>query len=132
MQNLSIPKLGFRLLLMLVLSPFFAATAFTQDMPTDTLQATDTVKEIVLDEQQLTEYTGTFQVTPEKRVTFSVEDGWLVGKPEGDTKEKLYPQGEDTFLVKRVGATIQFNREEGVITSLTFTQKDQKMKAIKI
>ena len=91
----------------------------------------ETAEIIQVDEKTLQEYAGTYEVGP-LVVTFSVEDGYLMGKPQDDSKEKLFPKGEDTFDVRGVGAQIEFHRENGKVIGLTFSQGGRNMKGKKI
>lgn len=84
-------------------------------------------EEVKLDEAILKEYTGTYEIGPIV-VTFTVEEGWLMGKPQDDSKERLYPLGDDKFDVRGVGAQIKFSRDENnEITGLTFNQGGREM-----
>jgi CubicO group peptidase (beta-lactamase class C family) len=67
---------------------------------------------ISLSEEVLKQYTGVYELSPELVVTISVEDGKLIGKPEGQGAIELHPEKEDQFFLKEIEAQVIFNRNE--------------------
>lgn len=63
-------------------------------------------------EDVLKQYTGTYDLSPELVVNISLEDGKLMGKPEGQEALQLHPEKEDLFFIKEIDAQIRFSRNE--------------------
>ena len=80
-------------------------------------------KEITLSEEVLKKYTGTYELTPQFSITFTVEHGHLFGVPTAQPKTQLYAEKEDSFFLKVVEADIVFKKDkDGNVNELVLTQ----------
>jgi CubicO group peptidase (beta-lactamase class C family) len=83
---------------------------------------------ITVPEEILKQYIGVFDVTAQLIITVTVEDGKLMGKPEGQEQLELRPEKEDVFFVSEVEAEVRFTRnDKKEVTGLTILQRGQEM-----
>jgi CubicO group peptidase (beta-lactamase class C family) len=77
----------------------------------------------------LKQYTGVYDLSEQLIITVRMEDGKLLGKPEGQEELQLHPQKEtDTFYVEEVEADVVFNRNAAhEIISMTLKQRGREM-----
>lgn len=84
---------------------------------------------------ELNKYTGVYE-SEGRRLTITLEDGSLYGQPEGDSKEKLMPKGQDSFEVNTSGGghiKVKFQRSAEEITGITLQMSNgQELVAQKI
>jgi len=85
-------------------------------------------KAISLSEDVLKQYTGVYELSPELVITISLEDGKLIGKPEGQEALQLHPEKEDQFFIKEIEAQVNFTRnEKKEINAMTLLQNGREM-----
>jgi hypothetical protein len=83
---------------------------------------------ITIAEDKLNQYVGVYDLSPELIITIRVEDGKLLGKPEGQEELQLHPEKEDSFFVKEVEAEVRFSRnEKKEVTAMTLLQRGREM-----
>lgn len=69
-------------------------------------------KAIVLSEEVLKQYAGVYDLSEKLIITISLENGKLIGKPEGQEALQLHPEKEDHFFLKEIDARVTFTRNE--------------------
>lgn len=80
------------------------------------------------DPETLKAYVGSYELQPGFVVTFTLEDGVLMGKPTGQEKVALEQVSTDEFFVSSVKANVKFQRDdEGTVTGLILEQGENKM-----
>lgn len=85
-------------------------------------------KAISLSGEVLKQYTGVYELSPELVITISLEDGKLMGKPEGQEALQLHPEKEDQFFLKEIEAQVKFTRnEKKEIIAMTLLQNGKEM-----
>ena len=78
---------------------------------------------ISMSEEELKQYTGVFELSPALVVTVYLENGKLIGAPEGQEPLQLHPEKKDNFFLKEIEAKIRFNRnEKEEVVSMTLFQ----------
>jgi CubicO group peptidase (beta-lactamase class C family) len=83
---------------------------------------------ITVAEDVLKQYIGVYDLSPELIITVTVEDGKLMGKPEGQEQLELHPEKEDVFFVSEVEAEVRFTRnEKKEVTTMTLLQRGREM-----
>jgi len=83
---------------------------------------------ITVPEEILKQYIGVYDVTTELIITVTVEDGKLMGKPEGQDQLELRPEKEDVFFVSEVEAEVRFTRnDKKEVTGITILQRGREM-----
>jgi hypothetical protein len=83
---------------------------------------------ITVAEDILKQYAGVYDLSPELIITVSVEDGKLMGKPEGQEQLQLRPEKEDVFFVSEVEAEVRFTRnDKKEVTTMTLLQRGREM-----
>lgn len=86
-------------------------------------------KEIQLSAETLKEYPGVYKLDNDARFTVVLHDGQLWDRLTGQPFLKLFAKERDRFFYKAVAAEIVFNREEGVVRSLTLFQNGHELTA---
>ncbi|WP_185956504.1 serine hydrolase [Changchengzhania lutea] len=90
-------------------------------------------KEITLSPDALVQYIGKFELQPGFIITVTTNDGRLFAQATGQPQFELFAEDEDTFFLKVVPASVDFNKDnEGNIESLTLHQNGQHMEGKKI
>ena len=83
---------------------------------------------ITVPEEIRKQYVGVYDVTAQLIITVTVENGRLMGKPEGQEQLELRPEKEDVFFVSDVEAEVRFNRnDKKEMTGMTILQRGQEM-----
>jgi CubicO group peptidase (beta-lactamase class C family) len=83
---------------------------------------------INLSEEVLKQYTGVYELSPKLVITVSLENGKLIGKPEGQEALQLHPEKDDQFFLKEIDAQIKFTRnEKKEIIEMTLLQNGREM-----
>lgn len=83
---------------------------------------------IGMTEEELKQYTGVFELSPELVVNIYVENGKLIGAPEGQEPLQLHPEKKDNFFLKEIEAKVRFNRnEKDEVVSMTLFQNGGEM-----
>ena len=87
-------------------------------------------KEIVVVENILKQYVGTYELQPGFDLVMTVEDGKLYTQATGQPKNQLFAKTETRFFLKVVAAEVEFIKDEtGVYTSCILYQNGQELKA---
>ena len=87
---------------------------------------------IAVDPDDLTEYEGSYALTPDFIVKFWVEDGQLMTQATGQPAFPVFAKGEDEFFLKVVDARLVFNRDSaGKIASVTLHQNGNMIEGAK-
>ena len=91
-------------------------------------------KEIAVDQKVLEKYVGQYELdAPKIVISFTLENGKLVGQVGGQGKFSLSAESETDFLAKDVNLQITFTRDaQGQTTGLTFKQGGTLIPAQKI
>jgi CubicO group peptidase (beta-lactamase class C family) len=98
---------------------------------TDKMPATEK-NEIAVDVSQLEEYVGTYELSPQFKITVTVNDGKIYGQATGQPQFEMFAESKDTFFLKVVAAQIIFSRDDdGEVAALTLNQGGQSIKGIK-
>jgi CubicO group peptidase (beta-lactamase class C family) len=85
-------------------------------------------KSISIAPAELKKYEGVYEITPQFKITISVEDGQLKLQATNQPKLALYADDVDKFYLKVVDARIEFARGDSQqITSLTLFQNGQQL-----
>lgn len=84
--------------------------------------AREEFEEIQVAAEVLKKYVGQYQLAPEFFINITFNEGRLFAKLTGQEKVELFAYDQDKFFVKLVYAQIQFNTENGKVTSLTLHQ----------
>jgi CubicO group peptidase (beta-lactamase class C family) len=80
------------------------------------------VNEIIsLDTTKLDEYTGRFQVNPDRILTVAREEGKLIVRPTADIKFELLPVSENTFIRREQNLKYTFVKSAGGVNELQVT-----------
>jgi CubicO group peptidase (beta-lactamase class C family) len=83
---------------------------------------------IELTEEELKQYVGTYDLNPELIVNIRVENGKLIGQPEGQGPLELHPEKKDQFFLIEVEAQVKFNRnEKNEVISMTLLQNGREL-----
>ena len=89
--------------------------------------------EIKVDAAMLAACVGKYELRPGMFITITMEDGALIGQPEGQEKVRLKTVSEDTFFVPGVKANVKFLKDEsGKVTGIALKQGEQAMQGKKI
>ena len=79
-------------------------------------------------EDELKQYSGVFDLNADLVVKIYVENGKLIGAPEGQEPLQLHPEKKDHFFLKEIEAKIRFNRNErGEVESMTLFQNGSEI-----
>ena len=80
-------------------------------------------KTIVLSERILKEYTGVYELSPELIIHVKLENGKLIGEPEGQDPIQLHAEKKDFFFLKEIDAQVRFTRnDKNEVESMTLFQ----------
>ena len=72
-----------------------------------------------MSEEILAAYVGVYELTPDVRVTVTLEEGQLQMQATGGVKIKIYPESETEFFLRVVDAQITFVLDDsGEVTEL--------------
>lgn len=88
---------------------------------------------ITLDAATLPQYIGSYELQPGFVIEVTAVENQLFAQATGQPKFELFAEKADTFFLKVVKASIDFNKDaDGKVTSLTLHQGGQDMKGKKI
>ncbi|HZI53592.1 MAG TPA: serine hydrolase [Chitinophagaceae bacterium] len=83
---------------------------------------------IAVPEEVLKQYIGVYELSPELIITVRVENGKLMGKPEGQEELQLRPEKEDSFFIPEVEADVKFNRDDKKeVISMSLLQRGREL-----
>lgn len=90
-------------------------------------------KEIMVPNEILSQYTGTYQADPQMKVMVFLEGNKLMVNPEGQPPAQLFPESENLFFFKIMDAKIEFVKDaSGKVEKLLFREGGRTMEAGKI
>ncbi|MBX7174240.1 MAG: serine hydrolase [Pyrinomonadaceae bacterium] len=90
-------------------------------------------KEIALDSKVIEKYVGSYEVAPGVVISFTVENGKLIGQLGDQPKFGLVPETETRFFAKDKNALITFNKDaNGQVIGMTLRQGGGDIPAKKI
>jgi CubicO group peptidase (beta-lactamase class C family) len=85
--------------------------------------------EVKLSETQLQDFAGTYQLSPNFAITFTVEKGQLISQATGQGKVPLFAESDTKFFARMVDAEIEFSRDTtGKVVSMTLYQNGNQIK----
>ena len=83
---------------------------------------------IAMTEDELKQYSGVFDLNADLVVKIYVENGKLIGAPEGQEPLQLHAEKKDHFFLQEIEAKIRFNRNErGEVESMTLFQNGSEI-----
>jgi len=89
-------------------------------------------KEIAVAPKILTEYAGTYEMTPAFQLVVTAEGDKLFTQATNQPKLQLFAESESKFFLKVVDAQVEFVRnEKGAVTHLVLHQGGRDMKAVR-
>lgn len=90
-------------------------------------------KELIIEEEVLQSYVGTYELAPEFKITIYKEGTSLKAQATGQGEFDIYPKSENVFYLKVVEAQLTFNlNDDGQVISLTLLQGGQEMTGLKL
>ncbi len=90
-------------------------------------------KSVEMDAATLQQYIGEYQLAPEFVIEVTVEGNRLFAQATNQPKFEIFPEKPDTFFLKVVEASIDFNKDaSGKVISLTLHQGGQDVEGKKI
>lgn len=98
----------------------------SQHKATRTSEVVETQKAIKLDPALLQVYAGTYDMGPFK-LSFTVENGKIFGRPGGASKEELFAKGNDQFFLKTIDASVEFVRNDNEVTGVKLYQGNRAL-----
>jgi len=79
--------------------------------------------EITLAEDVLRRYVGEYQLTPQRSLTITLENGRLQAQPTGQSKATLFAEAEDMFFARVANVQVRFtSAPSGEVTGLILYQ----------
>jgi hypothetical protein len=82
----------------------------------------------VLPEEILKQYAGIYDLTENLIVHVSVENGKLIGKPEGQGALELHAEKMDEFFLEEIDARLKFTRnDKNEVTAMTLYQNGREV-----
>jgi CubicO group peptidase (beta-lactamase class C family) len=88
---------------------------------------------IQVDEKDLKEYPGTYQIDPEFSITITIEGQQVFAQATGQDKFGIFAEKKDLFFLKDVEAKIRFERDaSGKVSGLVLLQNGQEAPGKKI
>jgi CubicO group peptidase (beta-lactamase class C family) len=89
--------------------------------------------EITVAEEALREYVGEYQVTPQRSLTITLENGRLQAQPTAQSKATLFAEARDLFFLRVANAQVRFTRApSGEVTGLILDQGGTQQAARKV
>jgi CubicO group peptidase (beta-lactamase class C family) len=90
-------------------------------------------KEIIIDENILQRYIGSYELAPEFVITVSKDGSQMKAEATGQSEFEIYPRSENVFYLKVVEAQVTFNtNEDGKVVSMTLLQGGQETTGLKL
>ena len=87
---------------------------------------------VPVDAKVLSDYPGTYEMTPQFSLVISNDEGYLSVQASGQPKLQLFAESPSTFFIKEVDAEVEFVRDEqGKVTSLILHQGGHDNKAVR-
>ncbi|MGV3656998.1 MAG: serine hydrolase [Chitinophagaceae bacterium] len=89
-------------------------------------------KEIKLDDAELQQYIGEYQLAPSFSITISLKDNYLYGQATGQPPFQMFAKSEKRFFLKAVEAEVEFFKDgAGKVTEMILYQNGREMKGQK-
>ncbi len=88
--------------------------------------------EVALDRAVMERYVGVYELTPQFRITVTLEEDGLQVQATGQPGFPIFPESETRFFLKAVEARISFVVEGGEVTALVLHQGGADQRARKI
>lgn len=89
--------------------------------------------EITVAEDVLRAYVGEYQVSPQRSLAITLENGRLQVQPTGQSKATMYAEASDVFFLRVANAQIRFTRApSGEVTGLTLDLGGTQQRAQKV
>lgn len=88
-------------------------------------------KEIKVPAKVLNGYVGVYELTPERTLAITLEDGSLWGQPTGQTKRQLFAESQTKFFLKDAPVEVTFQKEKGKVVGLVMKQGDRPERQLK-
>ncbi len=88
--------------------------------------------EVKLDHAALARYVGTYQLTPQFSIAFTLEGDQLMAQATNQPKLPIYPESDREFFLKAVDAEVEFfSDDKGQVSYLILHQNGHQMKGMK-
>lgn len=82
-----------------------------------------TVKNVIVADTVLQNYTGQYELTPQLIVTITKEGGQLFGQATGQGKVAIFPESQNKFYLKAIDAEVEFVKDDkGKVTKMVLYQ----------
>lgn len=89
--------------------------------------------EIKVPREILETYVGTYELSPQFKVTFFIEDDQFMTQATGQSKFPIFAQSETRFFLKVVSGQVEFNKNaDGKVDSVTLFQGGREIKGKKV
>ena len=88
-------------------------------------------KSIKVPEKVLETYVGEYELTPERILTITLEDGSLWGQPTGQSKRQLFAESQTKFFLKDSPVEVTFRKEKEKVVGLVMTRSDGSQRELK-
>jgi CubicO group peptidase (beta-lactamase class C family) len=89
--------------------------------------------EITLSEDELKEYIGKYELTPDFLIEITVIDGKIFAQATGQGNNEIFAEAKDKFFLKVVVADLVFSRDErGAVNLITLHQGGQQIPGKKV
>ncbi len=90
-------------------------------------------KFVVLPSSTLAQYTGTYALGPDLKLTVSMDGDKLFGQLGEQPKARMYPDGSDSFVLITTDAEVRFSREAGgTVTSAKVLRRGETVNGPKL
>ena len=110
-------------------SEIMSSIAVTYDWP-DFRPVVRTVAAV--DRAILARYVGTYELTPDFSITFSLEGNQLMTQATNQPKVPIFPESQTKFFLKVVDAEVEFfSDDKGQVTHMVLHQNGHEMKGAK-
>ncbi|HLN02385.1 MAG TPA: serine hydrolase [Bryobacteraceae bacterium] len=110
-------------------SEIMSSIAVTYDWP-DFRPAVRTVVEV--DRTVLARYVGTYELTPDFSITFTLDGNQLMTQATNQPKFPVFPESKTKFFLKVVDAEVEFfSDDKGQVTHMVLHQNGHEMKGVK-
>jgi len=95
-------------------------------------EATRDRTEVAVSREVLARHVGVYELTPEFRLTLTLEDEGLHLQATGQAKLRIYPESDRDFFLRGVDAQVTFVIEDGTTSALILHQNGVDQRARKV
>lgn len=88
--------------------------------------------EIELPVEVLRRYVGAYEISDERTITVTLEDGELFVEPTGQAKVPIVPESETRFFLRTGNVQVSFTVEDGEVTGLVVHQAGRRQTGRKV